>query len=87
MSLMPIDTPPYYIAATTNALTSTYGGITTNTDMAVVDWFGQPIEGLFAAGEVIGGFHGGGYYSASSLASGATLGRIAGASAAAFPKA
>ena len=86
MSLMPIDTPPYYIAATTNALTSTYGGITTNTDMAVVDWFGQPIEGLFAAGEVIGGFHGGGYYSATSLAGGATFGRIAGASAAGFPK-
>jgi fumarate reductase flavoprotein subunit len=85
-TLVPIDTPPFYIAASANAITSTYGGITTNADMAVVDWFGQPIEGLFAAGEVVGGFHGGGYYSASSLSSSAAFGRRAGTSAAAFSK-
>ena len=50
--------------------------------MAVVDWFGIPIDGLFAAGEVVGGFHGGGYYSASSLSSSATFGREAGLRAA-----
>lgn len=80
--LMAIDTPPYYIAATANALTSTYGGITTDGDMAVTDWLGQPIPGLFAAGEVVGGFHGAGYYSASSLSSSATFGMCAGRAAA-----
>ena len=50
--------------------------------MAVLDWFGAPIEGVFAAGEVVGGFHGAGYYSASSLSSSATFGRIAGVNAA-----
>ena len=82
INLFPIDRPPYYIAATGNALTSTYGGITTDGDMAVLDWFGAPIEGVFAAGEVVGGFHGAGYYSASSLSSSATFGRIAGVNAA-----
>ena len=80
--LMAIDTPPYYIAATANALTSTYGGITTDGGMAVTDWLGQPIAGLFAAGEVVGGFHGAGYYSASSLSSSATFGMCAGRAAA-----
>ena len=80
--LMAIDTPPYYIAATANALTSTYGGITTDGDMAVTDWLGQPIPGLFAVGEVVGGFHGAGYYSASSLSSSATFGMCAGRAAA-----
>lgn len=82
-ALLPLDAPPYYIAATSNALTSTYGGVTVNADMAVTDWIGEPILGLFAAGEVAGGFHGAGYYSASSLSSSATFGMQAGRSAAA----
>jgi len=82
-NLMALDTPSFYIAACANAITSTYGGIAANGDMAVVDWFGQPIEGLFAAGEVVGGFHGGGYYSGTSLSSSATFGRLAGLAAAA----
>jgi fumarate reductase flavoprotein subunit len=82
-NLMELSLPPYYIAATGNALTSTYGGISVDDTMAVLDWFGVPIDGLFAAGEVIGGFHGAGYYSASSLSSAATFGLQAGQSAAA----
>jgi fumarate reductase flavoprotein subunit len=50
--------------------------------MTVTDWFGDPIQGLFAAGEVIGGFHGSLYYSASSLASAAAFGILAGRAAA-----
>ena len=78
----PIDTAPYYIAATANAITSTYGGVAVDGRMAVVDWFGMPIEGLYAAGEVVGGFHGAGYFSASSLSSSATFGLEAGRNAA-----
>lgn len=81
--LIPVDTPPYCIAATTNALTSTYGGITANGDLAVTDWLGEPIPGLFAAGEVVGGFHGAGYLSGTSLSSSSTFGMLAGRSAAA----
>ena len=82
LNLVTIEDGPFYIAATANVLTSTYGGIATNGDMAVIDWFGEPIEGLFAAGELVGGFHGAGYYSASSLSSSATFGRRAGRNAA-----
>lgn len=84
-ALMPIDTAPYYIAATTNAVTSTYGGVTVNSELTPVDWLGEPIEGLFAAGEVLGGFHGGGYYSATSLSSSSTFGMCAGRLAAKAP--
>lgn len=84
-NLMTVDAPPYCIAATANALTSTYGGITTNGDMAVTDWMGEPIQGLYAAGEVVGGFHGAGYLSGTSLSSSATFGMLAGRAAAGQP--
>jgi flavocytochrome c len=83
-ALMRIDTPPYYIAATGNVITSTYGGITANADMAVLDLFGEPIAGLFAAGELVGGFHGASYLSASALPKAAISGLRAGKSAAVF---
>ncbi len=82
VGLMVIDKPPYFIAASANAITSTYGGIRTDANMAVLDWFEEPIVGLYAAGEVVGGFHGAGYYSATSLSSSAAFGRQAGKSAA-----
>jgi fumarate reductase flavoprotein subunit len=85
-NLTTIDEAPFYIAATANVLTSTYGGIATNADMAVIDWFGEPIDGLFAAGELVGGFHGAGYYSASALSSAATFGRRAGRNAAKYDR-
>jgi fumarate reductase flavoprotein subunit len=81
-SLMRIDTPPYYIAATGNVITSTYGGLTANADMAVLDLFGEPIAGLFAAGELVGGFHGASYLSATALPKAAISGLRAGRSAA-----
>jgi fumarate reductase flavoprotein subunit len=81
-TLVAIDTAPYYIAASANAITSTYGGLAVDGDLAVLNWFGETIEGLFAAGEVAGGFHGAGYYSASSLSSSATFGMWAGQTAA-----
>jgi fumarate reductase flavoprotein subunit len=81
---MAVDTAPFYIAATANALTSTYGGIAANGEMAVVDWMGESIPGLFAAGEVVGGFHGAGYSSGTSLSSSSTFGMLAGRAAANF---
>jgi len=43
--------------------------------------FGEPIPGLFAAGEVTGGFHGAGYMTGSSLGKAAVFGRVAAAKA------
>ena len=48
----------------------------------VVDVFEEPIAGLYAAGELMGGFHGVAYMTGSSLGKCVIFGRIAGQSAA-----
>jgi len=72
-----IDTPPFYAIPSGNVLTSTLCGLAIDAKARVLDVYGASIKGLCAAGEIIGGFHGGGYYSASSLTKGAVFGRIA----------
>jgi fumarate reductase flavoprotein subunit len=78
-----IDAAPFYGFACTTGLTSTYCGLRTDTRARVIDVFGRPIGGLYATGEVVGGFHGESYLSGSSLAKGCIFGRIAAADAAA----
>ncbi|MNR60594.1 Fumarate reductase flavoprotein subunit precursor [compost metagenome] len=51
--------------------------------LRVLDVFGEPIAGLYAAGEVIGGFHGGAYMTGSALGKAVVLGRVAARNAAA----
>jgi len=45
--------------------------------MHVIDVFGERIEGLFAAGEVVGGLHGNAYMTGSALGKALVFGRIA----------
>ena len=73
-----VATAPFYGFPTRSGLTSTYAGLTVDGDMRVLDVFGAPIAGLFAAGETVGGFHGAGYYSGSALGKAAVFGRVAG---------
>ena len=80
---VPITTPPYYGFPTKPGLTSTYAGLTVDASMRVLDVYGAPLDGLFAAGEVVGGFHGSGYYSGTGLGKAAVFGRIAGRAVAA----
>jgi fumarate reductase flavoprotein subunit len=77
-----IATPPFYGFPTRSGLTSTYAGVTVDGRMRVLDVYGTPIEGLYAAGETVGGFHGAGYYSGTALGKAAVFGRIAGREAA-----
>ncbi|PAL24225.1 FAD-dependent oxidoreductase [Sphingopyxis sp. GW247-27LB] len=77
-----IDTGPFYAIPTGNVLTTTYCGLKVDPEMNVRTVYGEPIAALYAAGEVIGGFHGAGYYSASAMAKAAVFGRIAGRAAA-----
>lgn len=72
-----VERGPFYGLACTTGLTSTYCGLHTDTDARVLDVFDQPITGLYATGEVMGGFHGETYMSGSSLAKGCIFGRIA----------
>ena len=77
----PLRRPPFIAVALTPAITFTHGGIRIDGRCCVLDRHGDPIPGLYAAGADAGGTYferyGGG------LAMALTLGRVAGAGAAA----
>jgi tricarballylate dehydrogenase len=76
-----IDTPPFEAYAVTCGVTFTFGGLRINKDAAVLNTDYQPIRGLYAAGELVGGLFYFNYPGGTGLMSGAVFGRIAGASA------
>jgi len=78
-----IDTPPYQAYAVVCGLTMTYGGLKTDEKAQVIDTSDRPIKGLYAVGEITGGFFYHNYPSGTGLVRGAVMGRIAGAEAAA----
>jgi len=78
-----LDTPPYVAYASAGGLTFTYGGLKINTRCQVLNRLDHPIVGLYAAGELTGGFFYYNYPSGSGLMRGAVTGRIAGRNAAA----
>jgi len=77
-----LDTPPFEAYAVTCGITFTFGGLRINTDAQVLSTDGDPIPGLFAAGELVGGIFWFNYPGGTGLTNGAVFGRIAGASAA-----
>jgi tricarballylate dehydrogenase len=81
-----IDTPPFEAYAITCGVTFTFGGVRITKQGQVIDTNHEPIPGLFAAGEMVGGIFYFNYPSASGLTSGAVFGRLAGCSAAHFAK-
>jgi tricarballylate dehydrogenase len=81
-----LDQPPYEAYAVTTGITFTFGGLKITNDTEVEDTTGQPIPGLFAAGEIVGGLYYHNYASGTGLMAGAVFGRIAGCNAAAYAK-
>jgi len=79
---LPIDTPPYTVYAVTCGITFTYGGIAIDTKARVSDTRDRPIHGLYATGEITGGFFYYNYPGGAGLMRGAVFGRLAGAHAA-----
>ena len=77
----PLDRPPFLAYPITCANCFTFGGVKVDTDARVLDLDGVPIEGLYAAGEVIGLYYGT-YTGATSVLRGAVFGRKAGQHAA-----
>ncbi|AAP85955.1 FAD-binding protein [Cupriavidus necator] len=75
--LIAIDTAPFYIYPCITAILATYCGLKVDADMRVIDIQGAQIPRLHAAGEVVGGFHGSGYMSGSSLSESVIFGRVA----------
>ena len=78
----PIDTPPFEAYAVSCGITFTFGGVRITSDAQVLNTNHQPIPGLYAAGEMVGGLFYFNYPAATGLMSGAVFGRIAGRSAA-----
>jgi tricarballylate dehydrogenase len=77
-----LDQPPYEAYAVTTGITFTFGGLKITNDAQVEDTTGQPIPGLYAAGEIVGGLYYHNYASGTGLMAGAVFGRIAGRNAA-----
>jgi predicted oxidoreductase len=55
--LTPIVKPPFYALKWGPALLDVFGGALTNTDLNVLDAYGQPIPGLYAVGNAAGGMY------------------------------
>ena len=81
-----IDTPPFEAYAITCGITFTFGGLRITNEGQVVNTNHEPIPGLFAAGEMVGGIFYFNYPGASGLTSGSVFGRLAGGSAARYAK-
>jgi tricarballylate dehydrogenase len=81
-----IDEPPFRAYPVTGGITFTYGGVKVNKKAEVLNEQGEPIPGLFACGEIVGGVFFYGYPGGSGLTSGTIFGRNAGTSAAAYCK-
>ena len=77
-----IDKPPFVAYPVTGGITFTFGGVRIDAQARVIDVGWQPIPGLFACGEMVGGLFHDNYPGGTGLVSGAVFGRIAGASAA-----
>lgn len=77
-----VDTPPYYGYPVVCGITFTFGGVRVDEDAAVTSASGEPVPGLYASGELVGGLFSGNYPGGSGLTAGAVYGRRAGARAA-----
>src|SRR5205809_4547961 len=77
-----LDTAPFEAYAVTCGITFSFGGLRITTDARVLSSDGEPIGGLYAAGELVGGIFWFNYPGGSGLTNGAVFGKIAGASAA-----
>jgi tricarballylate dehydrogenase len=66
----------------TGGITFTFGGVKIDRNAQVISSGWKPIDGLYAAGEMVGGLFHYNYALGTGLMSGAVFGRIAGRSAA-----
>lgn len=73
---------PFYAMKVRPAFHATPGGVRVSTDAAVLRESGEPVPGLFAAGEVTGGVWGRGAHDNLGLSGAIIYGRIAGVNAA-----
>jgi len=83
-----LDTPPFEAYGVTCGITFTFGGLRIHHETGqVLDLGYQPLPGLYAAGEMVGGIFYFNYPAGTGLVSGLVFGRIAGSGAAAAARA
>ncbi len=80
-NIIKVDTPPFYAYESKNMWPATFGGTAVDENMHVLSTHGK-IAGLYAAGEMVGGFHGASYHTGTALGKAVIFGRIAGRNAA-----
>lgn len=73
-----IEQAPFVCYEVVTGITFTFGGLNVNRDAQVLDQGNRPIPGLYAAGEMTGGFFYYQYPAGSGLMCGAVTGRAAG---------
>ena len=79
---LPLIEAPFVAVPVTGGITFTFGGLKVDAQARVIDTAGRAIEGLYAAGELIGEVFYYNYPGATSVLRGAVFGRIAGREAA-----
>lgn len=79
---VPLSKAPFYAVEVKPAIHHTMGGIRIDSLSRVLDRAGNPVEGLYACGEVTGGVHGGNRLGGNGVADIVVFGRIAGREAA-----
>lgn len=79
-ALQKIETGPFYIEKVAPATHHTMGGVAINEKAQVKSENGGLVDGLFAAGEVVGGIHGTNRLGGNAITDVITFGRIAGTS-------
>lgn len=77
-----IEQAPFFACKRVPAAHHTMGGVRIDSETHVLNAEGQVIEGLYAAGEVCGGIHGGNRVGGNAVDDTVVFGRIAGANAA-----
>ena len=79
-----LETAPYYAIQVAPGVHHTMGGLKINADAQVISTEGEPIDALYAAGEVTGGVHGAERLGGNALTDIVVFGREAGINAAAL---
>ncbi|MBQ7487588.1 MAG: flavocytochrome c [Clostridia bacterium] len=79
-----LSTAPFYAIQIAPGIHHTMGGVKIDTNTEVINTKGEVIPGLYAAGEVTGGVHGGNRIGGNAVCDFVVFGRIAGQQAAAY---
>ena len=79
-----LSVAPYYAIKIAPGIHHTMGGVKIDTSAEVISTEGKPIPGLFAAGEVTGGVHGGNRVGGNAVADIVVFGKVASESAVAY---